>query len=86
MPPLCSNSHATQKRSTPSVRIVKKRFGMMIGLKADRVEGYKRLHDQVWPGVLKALTDNGARNFPIFLKEPENLLFGMTLPRGFSPV
>lgn len=49
---------------------------MVIGLKADRVAAYKDLHADVWPGVVDALRRNGWRNFDIFLKEPENLLFG----------
>ena len=53
-----------------------KRFGMVIGLKADRVAGYKRLHADVWPDVLDTMRRNGWRNFDIYLKEPENLLFG----------
>lgn len=53
-----------------------KRYGMVIGLRADKVEEYKRLHAAVWPDVLATLTENGVHNFTIFLKEPENLLFG----------
>ncbi len=49
---------------------------MIIGLKAERVEDYKRLHAAVWPGVKQTLKRNGWHNFDIFLKEPENLLFG----------
>jgi L-rhamnose mutarotase len=49
---------------------------MVIHLKADRVADYKQLHAAVWPGVLDAMRRNGWRNFDIFLKEPENLLFG----------
>jgi L-rhamnose mutarotase len=49
---------------------------MVIGLKADRVADYKRLHAAVWPGVLETMRRNGWRSFDIFLKEPENLLFG----------
>jgi L-rhamnose mutarotase len=52
------------------------RFGMVIRLKADRVADYKRLHADVWPGVLDTLRRNGWRNFDIYLKEPENVLFG----------
>ena len=53
-----------------------KRFGKVIGLRLDRVAHHKRLHANVWPGVLDALRRNGWRNFDIYLKEPENLLFG----------
>ncbi|MCE2747300.1 MAG: L-rhamnose mutarotase [Rhodobacter sp.] len=52
------------------------RYGMVIRLKPDRVTQYRRLHADVWPGVLDAMRRNGWRNFDIFLKEPENLLFG----------
>jgi L-rhamnose mutarotase len=53
-----------------------KRFGMVIGLRPERVADYKRLHADVWPGVLDAMRRNGWSDFDIFLKEPENLLFG----------
>jgi len=52
------------------------RMGMMIGLEPDKVAEYKRLHADVWPGVLKMISDCNIRNYSIFLKEPENLLFG----------
>lgn len=51
------------------------RMGMVIGLKPEKVEEYKRLHADVWPGVLKMIGDCNIRNYSIFLKEPENLLF-----------
>ncbi len=52
------------------------RMGMVIGLKPEKVEEYKRLHAAVWPGVLRMITECNIRNYTIFLKEPENLLFG----------
>ena len=52
------------------------RMGMVLGLKADKVEDYKRLHAAVWPEVLAKITDCNIRNYSIYLKEPENLLFG----------
>ncbi len=52
------------------------RMGMMIGLEPDKVAEYKRLHADVWPGVLKMISDCNIRNYSIFLKEPENVLFG----------
>ncbi|NTJ65910.1 L-rhamnose mutarotase [Agrobacterium rhizogenes] len=53
-----------------------KRYGMVIGLHDEKVGEYKQLHAAVWRGVLATLSENGVRNFTIFLKEPENLLFG----------
>lgn len=52
------------------------RMGMMIGLEREKVAEYKRLHADVWPGVLKMISDCNIRNYSIFLKEPENVLFG----------
>lgn len=52
------------------------RMGMVIGLNADKVAEYRELHANVWPGVLKMITACNIRNYSIFLKEPENLLFG----------
>jgi L-rhamnose mutarotase len=52
------------------------RMGMMIGLKPEKVTEYKRLHAAVWPEVLSMISACNIRNYSIFLKEPENLLFG----------
>ncbi len=53
-----------------------KRMGMVIRLKANKIEDYKRLHTSVWPDVLKTIAKANIRNYSIFLREPENLLFG----------
>jgi L-rhamnose mutarotase len=52
------------------------RMGMCIRLNADKVAEYKRLHAAVWPGVLARISDCNIRNYSIFLREPENILFG----------
>ena len=52
------------------------RMGMMIGLRPDRIDEYKRLHAAVWPDVLAQIRNSNIRNYTIFLREPENLLFG----------
>ncbi|MEM1163630.1 MAG: L-rhamnose mutarotase [Pseudomonadota bacterium] len=52
------------------------RMGMMIGLEPEKAAEYKRLHADVWPGVLKMISDCNIRNYSIYLKEPENILFG----------
>jgi L-rhamnose mutarotase len=51
------------------------RHGQLIGIGADAIAEYKRLHADVWPGVLAKISDCNIRNYSIFLKEPENLLF-----------
>ena len=51
------------------------RMGQVIGLNAADIAEYKRLHAAVWPDVLKMISACNIRNYSIFLKEPENLLF-----------
>lgn len=50
-----------------------KRYGTIIGLKPDKLEEYKRLHQTVWPDVLKTITECNIRNYTIFLRD--NTLF-----------
>lgn len=52
------------------------RMGMVIGLKPDKIDAYKRLHAAVWPDVLAQIKGSNIRNYTIFLRETENLLFG----------
>ena len=52
-----------------------KRYGQMIGLAPEAIAEYKALHAAVWPGVLDMISACNIRNYTIFLKEPENLLF-----------
>lgn len=52
-----------------------KRMGFVLGIKADRIAEYKRIHAAVWPEVLATIARCNIRNYTIFLKEPENLLF-----------
>ena len=52
-----------------------KRYGSIIGLSEAGKEEYRRLHAAVWPGVLAKIADCNIRNYSIFLKEPENLMF-----------
>ena len=49
------------------------RYGMVIGVKADKMEEYKRLHAAVWPGVLAKISACGIRNYSIYYKD--GLLF-----------
>ncbi|MEM9230651.1 MAG: L-rhamnose mutarotase [Pseudomonadota bacterium] len=52
------------------------RMGMVITLHDDQVGEYRRLHANVWPEILDGISRSNIRNYSIFLKEPENLLFG----------
>jgi len=46
-----------------------KRYGQIIELKPDRKAEYVKLHAQVWPVVLKRITDCNIRNYSIYLKD-----------------
>ena len=52
-----------------------KRMGQLIGIAPEHVAEYKRLHAAVWPDVLARIAASRIRNYTIFLREPENLLF-----------
>lgn len=51
-----------------------KRYGMVIRLKPDKIEEYKKLHSNVWPEVLNTLSRHNIKNYSIFLKD--SFLFG----------
>ena len=51
------------------------RMGSVLGVKPEAIAEYKRLHADVWPEVLAMIAACNIRNYTIFLKEPENLLF-----------
>jgi L-rhamnose mutarotase len=52
-----------------------KRYGQIIGLDAAAIAEYKRLHADVWPDVLAMIAACNIKNYSIFLREPENILF-----------
>jgi L-rhamnose mutarotase len=52
-----------------------KRMGAVIGIKPEHISEYERTHAAVWPEVLARIGDSNVRNYTIFLREPENLLF-----------
>ena len=53
-----------------------KRYGSVIGLRPEQMAEYKRLHAAVWPEVLAQIKRSNITNYSIYLREPENLLFG----------
>lgn len=45
------------------------RYGMVIGVKPDKIEYYKELHAAAWPGVLAKIKECHIRNYSIYLRE-----------------
>ena len=46
-----------------------KRYGTVIGLKADKIAEYKQLHAAAWPEVLQMIGLCQLRNFSIYLRQ-----------------
>jgi len=46
-----------------------KRYGSIIGLRAEKLEEYKKLHVAVWPGVLQMIKRCNIRNYSIYLRK-----------------
>jgi L-rhamnose mutarotase len=46
-----------------------KRYGTMIGLKAEKIEEYKALHGAVWPEVLRMIALCNIHNYSIYLRK-----------------
>ena len=59
--------------SRESVRM--KRMGLVLGIRPEGIEEYRKLHAAVWPDVLARIAACNIRNYSIFLRQPENLLF-----------
>ena len=55
-----------------------KRYGMITGLHADKVDDYKTLHAAVWPDILAKISACNLRNYSIYHRQIpncQNLLF-----------
>lgn len=50
-------------------------MGQAIRLKPEALAEYRRIHAAVWPEVLALIAACNIRNYTIFLKEPELILF-----------
>ena len=46
-----------------------KRYGMVIGLRPEKVDEYRRLHAAVWPDVLAMIGECNIRNYSIYLRK-----------------
>lgn len=43
-----------------------KRYGMVVKVRPEKLEEYKRLHAKVWPAVLKTISECHIRNYSIY--------------------
>jgi L-rhamnose mutarotase len=45
------------------------RFGSVIGVRAEKLDEYKKLHAAVWPKVVEAVRGANIRNYSIYLRK-----------------
>ena len=43
-----------------------RRFGQRIGVRADRIDEYERLHAEPWPGILEQIRRSNIRDYTIW--------------------
>jgi L-rhamnose mutarotase len=46
-----------------------KRYGWVIGLRPEKMDEYKRLHANVWPGIVQMIKACNIRNYSIYLRQ-----------------
>ena len=51
------------------------RVGLLIHVKPEKLEEYKRIHADVWPDLLAELKKAGIRNYSLWLR-PDGIEFG----------
>ncbi|MBT5875850.1 MAG: L-rhamnose mutarotase [Candidatus Latescibacteria bacterium] len=51
------------------------RVGFMLKVKQEKMEEYKKHHENIWPEMLEALSEAGWHNYSLFMTE-EGVLFG----------
>jgi len=57
------------REASPTAPDRVERYGMVIGVKPDKIEYYKKLHAAAWPGVLAKIKECHIRNYSIYLRE-----------------
>ncbi len=61
-----------------------KRVGFLLKVKEDKIEEYKKHHENVWPEMLEALRRHGWHNYSLFMSK-DGLLFGyFETPESFQ--
>ena len=52
-----------------------KRIGFQFKIRKDKIEEYKKIHQNVWPEMLEALRDAGWHRYTLFMRK-DGLVFG----------
>jgi L-rhamnose mutarotase len=54
---------------------VVRRFGMVTGIRQDKIEYYKKLHASAWPAVLNKIKECNIQNYSIYLQKINDKYF-----------
>jgi L-rhamnose mutarotase len=46
-----------------------KRYGSVLGIRAEKIDEYKKLHADVWPEILSKIKDSNIQNYSIYLRK-----------------
>ena len=73
----CNTKSPESKNVTATIADSSKiqRFGMVTGLKPEKMAYYKQLHANAWPAVLKKIKECNIRNYSIYLQKIEGKYF-----------
>lgn len=52
------------------------RISFMFKVKPAHIPAYKRYHREIWPEMLAALRASGYRNYSLFMRESDGVVFG----------
>jgi L-rhamnose mutarotase len=50
-----------------------KRYAFVFKIKPELKAEYKKMHDEIWPDMAKAIRDSGIRNYSIFFRDDGTL-------------
>src|SRR5665647_364665 len=68
----CNDRQEEKKADPSSIEKAKNkstRYGMVTGVKPEKLEYYKKLHANPWPAVLKKIRECNIKNYSIYLKK-----------------
>ena len=65
----CWRSVAAESRDKKPQQPNPRRYGSVIGLRAEKLVEYKKLHAAVWPEVAKRIEKANIRNYSIYLRK-----------------
>jgi L-rhamnose mutarotase len=75
----CESKHQPQQADTLLKPVAQPanvlRFGMVTGLKPEKMAYYKQLHAHAWPAVLKKIKECNIRDYSIYLQKIDGKYF-----------